>query len=100
MTDRLDYWDRVRNRAAELGSDGCTKALGVKRDCCLEHDVSYADGHTVDGEPQTKQQADQRFLACLQRHSRLGFYSPLAWWRYLAVKWFGTPSVKRDELEV
>ena len=86
------YWERVRDKAAQLGSDGCTAGVGAFRDCCLEHDVAYRTGATVDGEPQTKQQADLRFRACMMAQSRFGFYSPMAWWRYLIVKWRGKPS--------
>ena len=88
------YWERVRTRADELGSDGCTKATNAFRDCCLEHDIAYRTGHTIDGEPQNKQQADLRFRACMQRHSTFGWFSPMAWWRYLAVKWRGKPSYR------
>lgn len=91
-----DYWDRVRERAAQLGSDGCTGVGPAFRDCCLEHDIAYRTGATVDGEPQTKQQADARFLACMQRKSKFGWWSPLAWVRYFAVKKFGKPSYKKD----
>ena len=85
------YWARVRNTAAELGSDGCSFATGAFRNCCLEHDISYRTGATVDGVPQTKEQSDLRFLACMQRSSRLGYYSPIAWIRYLIVKRWGKP---------
>ena len=93
-----DYWDRVRNRAAELGTDGCSFALGAFTDCCAEHDIAYRQGTTVDGEPQTKAQADQRFLACMQSHSRFGWWSPMAWWRYRLVKRFGKPSADAKQL--
>ena len=85
------YWDRVRNRAAELGTDGCSFGTSAYRDCCLEHDIAYRTGATVDSEPQTKAQADTRFRACMQAHSRLGWWSPMAWTRYIVVRWFGRP---------
>ena len=81
------YWTRVRDLADQIGSDGCTMATGARRDCCLEHDIAYALHRTVDGVPiHTRAEADARFLACLQRHSRLGWWSPLAWVRYAAVR--------------
>ena len=90
------YWKRVRERADELGVDGCSFGTSARLDCCLEHDIAYRTAKTVDGAPQTKEQADTRFLACLQRHSSLGWWSPLAWLRYWVVKTFGTPSVRSD----
>lgn len=85
----LAYWVRVRERAAELGSDGCSGVTNAHRDCCLEHDIAYRLHTTVDGVPLTKAEADTRFRSCLQRRSKAGALSPLAWWRYLAVRWFG-----------
>ena len=85
------YWERVRDRAAELGADGCTGATNAFRDCCLEHDIFYRTGKTLDGRPITKAEADDRFRSCMMAHSVLGFYSPMAWIRWAAVKVFGRP---------
>lgn len=85
------YWERVRDKAAELGTDGCSGATGAFAECCMEHDIAYRTGLTVNGEAQTKEQADTRFLHCMQSRSVLGFYSPVAWWRYAAVRCFGKP---------
>jgi hypothetical protein len=88
------YWERVRDRAAEIGCDGCSMALGAHLDCCLEHDVHYRTGARLDGTPITKADADWRFLSCMQSRSRFGWFSPMAWGRYAAVKTFGRPSAK------
>ena len=85
------YWERIKDKAAELGADGCSGATGAFAECCLEHDIYYRTGATLDGRPITKEEADKRFLACMQSRSIFGFYSPMAWWRYLAVKRFGRP---------
>lgn len=82
-----DYWVRVRQRAAELGTDGCTAALDVHLDCCLEHDIAYFTGRDVDGNPVTKAEADAAFRRCLQSKSRWGRFSPMSWWRWAAVAW-------------
>lgn len=37
MTDT--YWQWVRNEAAAIKSDGCSKALDWNLDCCFEHDL-------------------------------------------------------------
>ena len=83
------YWERVRDKAAELGTDGCSGGTGAFRECCLEHDIHYRTGLTLDGAPITKDEADKRFLSCMQSRSVFGFYSPMAWWRYAAVTLFG-----------
>jgi hypothetical protein len=80
------YWERVRDKAAELGTDGCTFATGAFVDCCLEHDLHWRLGTTLDGKPITKREADARFRACMQSRSRFGFFSPVAWWRWSAVR--------------
>ena len=83
------YWERVRDKAAELGTDGCTGATGAFLDCCLEHDVHWRTGKTLDGKPITKQEANTRLRACIQSRSIFGFYSPLAWWRWAVVSLVG-----------
>lgn len=86
------YWDRVRDRAAELGTDGCTGALGFHVECCLEHDIHCRTGKTLDGQPITMREANARFRSCLQSRSKLGWFSPMAWWRWAVVS-----VVKRDK---
>lgn len=83
------YWERVRDTAAELGADGCTGATGGWVDCCLEHDVHYRLRTTLDGTPISRRDADARFRACMQSRSRLGWWSPVAWWRWAAVRLLG-----------
>lgn len=86
---RLKYWRQIREIAAREGFDGCTGVTNAFRDCCLEHDHGYRHRTLLDGTPITKAQADRRFFDCMKRRSRLGALSPMAWWRYLAVRWFG-----------
>ena len=83
------YWERIYDKAAELGSDGCSFASGGFRDCCVEHDVHYRLGTTIDGYPITRREADARFRSCMQCRSRFGWWSPVAWWRWAAVRTFG-----------
>ncbi len=85
----LDYWRRVREFAAITGSDGCSRVTNFHRDCCLEHDIAYKIHATLDGQTLTKAEADQRFFNCMARRSRAGYFNPMAWWRYYAVRWFG-----------
>jgi hypothetical protein len=39
-----DYRDWLRREALKIESDGCSHALEVRRDHCLEHDLSYHYG--------------------------------------------------------
>jgi len=89
-----DYWHRVRDKAAELGTDGCTMAGPAFRDCCLRHDAEYRTCRTLSGRKITRKEADQRFLACMQSRSIVGWWSPIAWLRYAAVRLCGASSSK------
>lgn len=89
MTRDDAYWARVRAAAAALQSDGCTGVADIHLDCCHEHDIAYSTGRTVEGTPITKYDADAMFRRCIQARSPYGRYSPLSWWRWLGVTWFG-----------
>lgn len=80
------YWERVRDKAGELGTDGCSYVSGAYVECCMEHDIFYRTGRTLDGKPITKREADARLRACMQSRSRLGFFSPLAWLRWTGLR--------------
>lgn len=96
MTD-AEYWARVEVVADDLGADGCTMAGSAFRRCCLRHDAEYRTGRTVLSKRRlTRLEADKRFLACMQRHSLIGWYSPLAWVRYWAVRRFGASAWKGE----
>lgn len=79
------YWERVRERARELGSDGCSKVPDINLDCCYEHDIHWRTGMTLDGEPISVQDANNRFWRCNTERSVFGKGSPLAAWRWLGV---------------
>lgn len=88
--DDAAYWRRVRTVAQFLGSDGCTGSpTQLFRDCCYEHDIAYETGRTVEGAPVTKAEADAMFRRCIQERSVFRVWSPLSWWRWLAVRWIG-----------
>lgn len=84
-----EYWQRIRDEADRLGTDGCTMGSAAFRDCCARHDIEWRRGTTIDDEPVTIDEADARFLACMQSRSRLGWWSPIAWLRYVAVRTVG-----------
>lgn len=79
------YWRRVRQRAFELGSDGCTGVSELFKESCLEHDIHWRTGATIDGHTITTAQANTRFRLVIQSRSRFGVFSPISWIRYLGV---------------
>lgn len=84
------YRDELEAWAKSVGSDGCSwPATQVHQVCCWGHDYAYFSGKTPRGVPVTKAEADQLFRDCLQRHSSFRWLSPMSWWRWLAVSWFG-----------
>lgn len=93
-TDRQTrYWRAVKVRATAIDSDGCSvvnRLYGRMKSpsllCCLQHDLEYHDAKTVEGEPVTRRQADQRLRRCIQEWSKLGRWSPLAFARWLGVR--------------
>lgn len=79
------YWVRVRIEAARLQSDGCSFVRDYYLDACLEHDIHWRTGRTIDGDPITAQQANRRLRKVIQARSKAGRFSPLSW-----VRWTGT----------
>jgi hypothetical protein len=94
------YWRGIKDKADELGTDGCTAGSAVFRLCCLRHDVEYRTGCTLTGGLLTRKQADLRFLACMQSRAILGWWSPIAWGRYALVRVFGGRSWRGNDLAV
>ena len=86
------YRAHVRSLAARLGSDGCTGVPDFFRDACLEHDIAYRTGKTVDGVPLTRARADAIFRRRIQTDSWFGRLSPMSWWRWAGVRFLGGSS--------
>lgn len=85
----MEYWDRIRQLAAELKSDGCSGVPDFYKDCCDEHDIHYRTRKDIDGNPITRAEADARIRACIQERSRFGILSPMAAWRWLGLRLLG-----------
>lgn len=84
------YWEKIRVRADELGSDGCSgPALQIHVLGCYEHDVHYRTGLTLYGRLLTRREADAIFFERMQEFSFLNGFSPLSWWRWLVLRAFG-----------
>jgi hypothetical protein len=80
---------KIRQRAEELHSDGCTGVTQFYIICCWEHDIYYRTGQDLDEKPLTRTEADRRFRACIQKRSKFGKLSPMALWRWAGVRVFG-----------
>lgn len=80
--DDMRYWRRVRVRATELRSDGCSGVPDFYKDACLEHDIHYRTHRYMSGDPIDKQTADLILKRRIQSWSLFGSYSPMAWWRW------------------
>lgn len=83
------YWQDVRRKAKELGSDGCSGVIDFYVDCCSEHDIAYETDADVYGHPMTRAEADADFRRCIQSKSPFGAFSPMSYWRWLGVRLFG-----------
>lgn len=102
MTTCLPFWDWIEQEAALIKTDGCSKVSGAYRKRCRVHDLSYFYGRDpVDaykryaaGDPEywfnahaiTRATADADFRRGIQADSALGFFSPVAAWRWIGVR--------------
>src|SRR3990167_3513292 len=91
------YWSLVNRTAKKLGANGCTGVPDFYRQACLEHDIHYRTHLSVFGSPITKATADRTFRRRIQQRSIFGILSPMAWWRWLAVRFFGGKAWKGDK---
>lgn len=89
-----EYWARVRVKAKELNSDGCSGPTQLFQDCCFEHDIAYRTGETVDHERKSQHEADDDLRECVQCFSLFRWLSPVSWARWVAVRLFGWTSYK------
>mgnify|MGYP001585300174 CR=1 FL=1 len=80
----------LRQVKADIGSDGCSGVPDFYLDCCIVHDLAYRFAVDPWGRPTSRAEADAAFRACIQRQSRLGKASPMAWVRWLGVRAFGS----------
>lgn len=80
-----NYWCRVKRRARELDSDGCTLVSDIFILACWEHDIHWRLGATLYGTPISMSQANRRFRLVIQRFSRFGRFSPVSWIRWAGV---------------
>ena len=83
---------------AFVKSDGCTGVPDFYRNDCVIHDFWYRTHKNFDGSPITQDEADVGLRTLIQRHSWMGRFSPMAWWRWLALKeFFGRKAWRANE---
>jgi hypothetical protein len=99
---RPQYWNWVGSQAALIDSDGCSVVSGLHVSCCFEHDLGYyfardpRDAYLkelcgsldpwLDAKPIDRATVDARFRRCQQNRSVFGQWSPVAWYRWAAVR--------------
>lgn len=88
------YWQKLKSIDIEriskaIKSDGCSNVPEFYHPGCVMHDFWYRTHQDFSGETITKAEADKRFRLYIQSKSKFGRFSPMSWWRWLGVKWFG-----------
>lgn len=86
------YWSRIKEKADELGSDGCSGVPDFYRWTCWEHDIHYRTHAFLSGDTIDKATADYIFRVRIQQGSFWGKFSPMSWWRWIGVALFGKSS--------
>lgn len=82
------YWAAVKEWAKDH-SDGCTAVKDWYIEACWEHDFHYRYGVTLYGDPISFSEANGRLREAIQMRSKLRWFSPLSWTRWLGVNSFG-----------
>lgn len=85
----MKYFQKIRLAARAINSDGCTGVPDFYLIVCLRHDVHYSTGKTIGGDPITRDWADRHFRSGIRHLSILHKWSPMAAWRYAAVRKMG-----------
>lgn len=105
MRKCLMFWDWVEQESVLIKTDGCSKVSGAFRKRCRVHDLAYyfakdpvdayklyvlgSSLYWLQAAPITKAQADAEFRKGIQSDSALGFFSPVAAWRWLGLRFLG-----------
>ncbi len=76
--------DRI---AAFINSDGCTGVPDFYKNGCILHDWCYRTHLDFSGNGIQKDTADRLLRDYIRSKSLFGKFSPMAWWRWRAVKY-------------
>src|SRR3990167_4187008 len=96
------YWQKVKQMSQALKGDGCTNSPDLfYTHCCDEHDIHYRTGHTLEGTPISRKDADRRLFTCMKKAGKtpiIGrFLVPCIYWA--AVRLFGGRAWRGDVCE-
>jgi len=80
------YWERVKSRALQLKSDGCTGVPDWFLYSCEEHDIHYRTHKTILSDDLDRDQADYVLRRRVQQGSVFGWLSPISWIRWTGVR--------------
>lgn len=96
------YWNFIAHESKLIESDGCTKVVDFRRECCHLHDLAYHYGRNpkdayrlyLDDEPEywadaariTRGEADLMIKQCYHDKSTINGFSPFVWTRYWGVR--------------
>lgn len=72
-----------------IQADGCTGVTELFHECCVYHDLGYRFHIDIYGNPIERDQVDANFRKCMQSKSWMRWFSPVSWYRYAGVRWFG-----------
>ena len=93
--ERLDdptFWEEVEWTAAAVKANGCSGVPEFYHQACLLHDCYYRLGVDFTYQDITRRESDRRFRQAIQARSFFGRISPMAWWRWVGVRRFGSAS--------
>jgi len=82
--DKL-YWALIKEKAKELLSDGCSGVPDWYVWTCWEHDIHYRTHRFLCGRSITFKTANYIMRRRIQQSSPFGFFSPVAWGRWLGL---------------
>lgn len=98
----LLFWAWIEEQAALYSVDGCTGVTNWNGRCCLRHDLEFSFGRCAASayrrylageadpwalaDPITFDRANAHFKNCNFREAKAGYWNPLAWARYGAMR--------------
>ena len=96
--DPLDrYWDRVRAKAKELKTDGCSSWSQVYIGACLEHDIHHRTRRRLySAKPIGRLEADWLMLLATMARSPFRALTPIGWLRFVVLRCCGWHAWKKN----
>jgi hypothetical protein len=101
MARKYLYWDWIKVEALKINSDGCSRVIDFRKECCYLHDLAYYYGrdpkdaykrylldedYWAKADRISRKQADQCIKQCYHDKSPFNGLSPFVWTRYIGVR--------------